>query len=230
METKKKWDLPTRILHWTIAISIISLALTALLGEAAEETLGKKAEISVFYIHLYIGFIAIAAVALRVIWGFFGNDAVNWRGIFSGLAAYPAAARAEFAYLISGKQVEGRSKSAHNPLAVPVYLGALIFFIVTAVTGLNLWSHLDEKAARNSMAVSAAPSFTAPAYADSFLDDEEKEKGGHEGHGAGKSEFVEEIHEFALFWVALYLLLHLGGIFIHYVREDKSVIQNMLNP
>ena len=230
METKKKWDLPTRILHWTIALSILSLALTALLGEAAEETLGKKAEISVFYVHLYIGFIAIAAVALRVIWGFFGNDAVNWRGALSGMAAYPAAARAELAYLLSGKEVEGRSKSAHNPLAVPVYLGALMLFIVSAITGLNLWSHLDQKAARNGMAVSAAPSFTTPAYADSFLDDEEKEKGGHEGHEGGKSEFVEEIHELGMLWVSLYLLMHLGGIFMHYTREDKNILWNMVKP
>ncbi|MDH4182874.1 MAG: cytochrome b/b6 domain-containing protein [Nitrospinota bacterium] len=235
MNEKKKWDLPTRILHWSIAVSIIGLLLTSLLAEAAEELYGKPAEIAVFYIHLYLGFFAIGAVGLRVVWGFFGNEAVNWRGVIAGIASYPAAAKAELEFLISGKQVEGRSRAAHNPLAVPVYLGAFFLFILTAATGLSLWDHLDQKAARHwvSSPAAVAPALAQPGQMAFLADDDDGDghtDGGRGGHGEGKSEFVEEVHEFALFWVSLYLALHLGGIFMHYVREDRSVLRGMINP
>jgi len=233
MSKKNKWDLPTRILHWSIALSVIGLLATSLLAEAAEDIYGKQAEVSVFYIHLYLGFFAMTAVSLRMVWGFFGNESINWGGLLSGVAAYPAAVKAEIAYMISGQEIEGRSKAAHNPLATGVYLGAFLLFILTSATGLSLWSHLDQKAARlgaASAAGAAAMERTARmATVDDDDDDHDGKGGGEHGEG-GKSEFVEEVHEFALFWVSLYLVLHLGGIFIHYYREDKSVLRNMIYP
>lgn len=229
MNNDKKWDLPTRLLHWIIALSLIGLFLTALLGEAAEDFYGRRAETLVFYIHLYLGFAATGAALLRLAWGFFGNDAVNWRGLAAGMASYPEAVRAEIAWLAGGKDDGGRSRAAHNPLATPVYLAVLLFFAIEAASGLMLWPHLEQKAARHGViAPVGAPTQAAPPVAARFIPREDGHHDGHGDEGGIGEEIAEELHEFGMIWLPLYLLLHFGGIFIHYIREDRNVIGNML--
>lgn len=228
MRHDNKWDFPTRFLHWVIALSLIGLFLTALLGEAAEDVYGRRAETLVFYIHLYLGFVAMGAALLRLGWGFFGNGAVNWRGVAAGMASYPEALRAELAWLTTGKDQGGRSRAAHNPLAAPVYIAVLLFFAIEAASGLMLWPHLEQKAVRHG--VIATPSAqAAPADLARFVPDVDGHHDGHGDEGGGwGEEIAEELHEFGMIWLPLYLLLHFGGIFIHYVREDRNVIGNML--
>ena len=147
---KKTWDLPTRFLHWLIAGSLITSLTLALLAEGLEDILGKKWETLFLVAHLYVGLFAIGLVLTRIIWGFFGNKSINWRGLPAGIAAYPGYLKAEIAVRKGEKNVTGRKEGGHNALAIPVYVAALLFFTIQAITGLLLWSHLEKSSGKIS--------------------------------------------------------------------------------
>ena len=240
MEHKTKWDMPTRILQWTTASLVLALFLSSAGMEIIEKTLGKVAEIKLQYVHLYLGLALTASVSARILWGFFGNGSVNWRGIPSGIAKYPGWAAAEIDFVLRGVDSGKRKKEGHNALAIPVYFFALTMILLQVATGLGMWDDLDKNAKKHGVIqASTMPSTaalfrpvdmlipTASAHADH--DEKMEEPKGAQAVGEKKKEesFGEEIHELGLFWVPLYLALHLGGMFIHYRRGSRDLIKGM---
>lgn len=238
MEHKAKWDTPTRILHWTMASLLIALFLSAAGMEILEETFGKVAEIKLKYVHLYLGLALSGAVAARVLWGFFGNDSVNWRGIPSGIAQYPGWVAAEIDFILRGADSDKRKKGGHNPLAIPVYFLALMMILLQIATGLGMWGDLDSKAKKHGVAQAATRPDTATLSkpmdmlvpsAFAHGDHDEKAEGSGSGEGAGKKEekIGEEIHEAGLFWIPLFLASHLCGMLIHRLRGERGFLRGM---
>ena len=242
MEHTTKWDMPTRILHWTTASLVITLFLTAIGMEILEETLGKVAQIKLQYVHLYIGLALTASVTTRLLWGFLGNGSVNWRGIPSGIGKYPGWVTAELDFVLRGVDSDKRKRGGHNPLGIPVYFFALTMILLQIATGLGLWDHLDSKAKKHGVAQTLTrpdtAAFSKPmdilvpsAFAHEDHDDDEKSEGaGAEeaiGEGGREEGIGEEIHEIGLFWVPFFLLMHLGGMFIHNLRGERGFLRGM---
>jgi cytochrome b len=241
MEHKTGWDTPTRIMHWMTASLVIALFLSAVGLEILEETFGKVAQIKLKYVHLYLGLALTASVSARILWGFFGNSSVNWRGISSGVAKYPGLVAAELDFVLRGVDSDKRKKEGHNPLAIPVYFLALAMILLQISTGLGMWDGLDQKAKKHGVAQALTkPSMAAlskpmdllvpSAFADDNDDDEKgnASRGGEAGGESKKEEGIgEEIHEIGLLWVPFFLLLHLGGMFIHYLRGERGFLRGM---
>jgi cytochrome b len=260
MEQKAKWDMPTRILHLIITLLALALFTSAAGVHLFEDIIGKVAVIKIKYIHMYLGFALTASVSARILWGFFGNDSVNWRGIPSGIAKYPGWASAEIDYVLRGIDSGKRKKGGHNALAIPIYILALAMILLQFATGLAMWDGLDKKAKKHGVAQAAPrlstaalsspmdmliPNASAHADHDEKMEDPKsgetagsvaagseatggKAKGG-EAVGEKKEEETlgEEIHDLGLYWVPLFLVLHLGGIFIHYRRGERDILAGM---
>jgi len=245
MEQKIRWDMPTRVLHWAMAVLMIALFVSAAGMDLFEEIFGKVAGIKLQYIHLYLGFAFAASVGARILWGFFGNDAVNWRGIPSGIAKYQGWAAAEIDFVFRRIDSGKRKKEGHNALAIPVYFFVLTMILLQFATGLVMWDDLDKKAKKHGV-VQAAPMPSTAALpnpmdmlipnASAHADHDEKSqeaKGGVEmgGKAVGETKkeetLGEEIHDLGLYWVPLFLVLHLGGIYIHYRRGERDILREM---
>ncbi|MBN9602610.1 MAG: cytochrome b/b6 domain-containing protein [Afipia felis] len=56
------WDLPLRIAHWSLAASIVVAWLSAIVLDS---------------LHRWAGYVAIALVAFRIVWGFVGSDSAR---------------------------------------------------------------------------------------------------------------------------------------------------------
>ena len=233
MELKTKWDMPTRILHWTTASLLIALFLSAAGMDLFEDLFGKVAQIKLKYVHLYLGLALTASVSARILWGFFGNGSVNWRGIPSGAAKYPGWVAAELDFVLRGVDSDKRKKEGHNALAIPVYCLALAMTLFQIATGLGLWGDLDGKAKKHGVVQTLtrpdAAAFSKPMgtlIPSALASDgrEEKEEG---ADGKKEEKIGEEIHELGLFWVLLFLALHLGGIFIHNRRGTRGLLRGM---
>lgn len=56
------WDLPLRIVHWSLAASIVVAWLSAVVFDS---------------LHRQAGYIAIALVSFRIVWGFVGSDSAR---------------------------------------------------------------------------------------------------------------------------------------------------------
>jgi cytochrome b len=109
----KVWDRPVRVLHWTLVASIALGWLTTLLWFGA---------------HQPVGWVALAAGALRLAWGFAGSR-------HSRFAQFVRAPRATFAYMRQiGRGTEPRHLG-HNPLGAWMIVALLANVIALCLTG-----------------------------------------------------------------------------------------------
>ena len=107
------WSLGLRLLHWTLAISMIASFVT-------HEAGGR--------VHEWTGYVALAAAAVRVVLGFVGGGYWRFAQFVRGLSATLAYANAVWAHR------EPRYLG-HNPLGGWMVLALLADAIATGFTG-----------------------------------------------------------------------------------------------
>lgn len=115
------WDPLVRILHWTLAPAV-------LVGYATGDDGGKW--------HEALGYVALAAAASRILWGFVGGRHARFAGFVpraSGLAAYVRS-------LAAGREPR---YVGHNPLGGTWIVLMLMLVLATGATGWGL-SQLGE--------------------------------------------------------------------------------------
>ncbi|MBI4828411.1 MAG: cytochrome b/b6 domain-containing protein [Nitrospinae bacterium] len=212
LNTDNGWDAVSRILHWLIAGAVAALVLTALAGEALEETKAGKLAMDT---HYWAGISAIAAVAARLLWGLAARGRARLTIPPGFFQTYPARVAAELRFLLNGEDSPMRDGRGHNPLALPVYLLALALFAGQAVTGLLMEDEHDK------------PASALVSLAQQDGEEDEHEGGHHEGAEHGESVF-EELHEAGLFWVPLFILIHLAGVTLHWLRGERWVLRAMM--
>lgn len=108
------WDLPVRVLHWTLAAAVAGAWLT-------RERYGR--------LHEVCGYVAAAAVALRLAWGFVGGP----RARFADFVRGPRVASRYLLDVVRGRE---RRHLGHNPLGgwmIVALLGA------TAAVAFSGW-------------------------------------------------------------------------------------------
>jgi cytochrome b len=113
--TIRVWDLPTRIFHWMLAFSVITLLVTGTVGGAAMEW------------HLRFGYVVCTLLLFRIVWGFVGGYWSQFR---------------QFLFLPSTtwRYIRGRSllvhEVGHSPLGSLSVWGLLLILGVQVATGL----------------------------------------------------------------------------------------------
>ena len=108
----KLWDLPTRLFHWLLAITVSAALITGNVGGAAIEWHGK------------IGLAIVGLIVFRVAWGLIGSSHAR----FASFLPTPASIAA---YLRGQWQGIG-----HNPLGALSVLGLLALVALQLSTGL----------------------------------------------------------------------------------------------
>ncbi len=107
------WDPLQRLLHWTLVAAVAASWLTTLAFFAA---------------HQPAGYIALAVVLVRVVWGFVGSRHAR----FSDFVRGP---RATWAYLGSLRRHAGPRHLGHNPLGAWMVLALLGCIVALALSG-----------------------------------------------------------------------------------------------
>jgi cytochrome b len=74
------WDVPTRWLHWLIAITVVALAVTGFLVYYRQVFYieGAAPKLAIKKLHALIGYFLVVCVLLRIVWGFIGNRFARW--------------------------------------------------------------------------------------------------------------------------------------------------------
>lgn len=111
------WDLPTRIFHWTLAAAIVGLVITGKIGGNALEW------------HMRLGYLVMALLVFRLIWGFVG-------GRWSRFSSFVYGPSTLMAYLRGERGPGGRWEAGHTPtgaLSVFAMLGLLVLQVVTGL-------------------------------------------------------------------------------------------------
>ena len=113
----KVWDVPVRVFHWVLALSVLGAFVTNRLG------------VSYFQYHLWFGYAVIVAVAFRVLWGVMGSHHALFRSFVRG----PKAAWGYGVALLRGQH---HPYAGHNPLGAWMVLALLGTLAVQAGAGL----------------------------------------------------------------------------------------------
>lgn len=122
------WDLPVRLFHWLLVLSMIASYLTA---EFGFETI-KVSESTTFdlmQLHMYLGYWTTGLVLFRIMWGFVGPKHARFSSFLKGPTGIWRYARA----LGAGTMIE---TAGHNPL------GGLSVILLLALVGFQAFTGL----------------------------------------------------------------------------------------
>lgn len=109
------WDLPTRLFHWAL-VAAVSVSVGT--GLSRHMTW-----------HLRSGFLALALVLFRVLWGLFGSESAR----FARFLRSPATA---LRHLRGMMRAEPDHDAGHNPAGGWMVLALLLIVLAEALTGL----------------------------------------------------------------------------------------------
>jgi cytochrome b len=107
------WDLPTRLFHWTLTLCIVLGIIFVKIGGNAMQW------------HAYCGYLALALVVFRIIWGFAGS----WHARFANFVPSPKR-------LVAYLRGETAGGLGHNPLGALSVIALLLAVLIQACTGL----------------------------------------------------------------------------------------------
>jgi len=144
------WEVPVRVTHWLIALSIVLLSVTGLyIGHPFVIVSGPAAQHFVMgtmkVVHFYAAIVFTLSVLARVVWMFLGNNYARWDKFV------PVARRRLLGlvptvkfYLFALRKPPGFV--GHNPVAGLAYTAVFGLYFVEIFTGLALYSasaHVD---------------------------------------------------------------------------------------
>jgi Ni/Fe-hydrogenase 1 B-type cytochrome subunit len=137
------WDLPLRLMHWTIALSLFVLAATGYaIGRPFLSVPGEAGDRFVMgwmkAVHLYAAIAFTVAVLARLWWMFAGNRWASWRQLV------PTTAErwrrfAETLRFYTFLRVDAPPEIGHNPLAGLTYVAVYALCLLEIATGLALY-------------------------------------------------------------------------------------------
>jgi cytochrome b len=111
------WDLPTRLFHWLLALTVI--------GSVASGQIGGNAMVW----HTRLGLVVLALLAFRLVWGFAG-------GYWSRFASFLYGPRSVAAYLRGEAGPGRRYDVGHSPIGALSVWALLGLLVVQVATGL----------------------------------------------------------------------------------------------
>lgn len=111
------WDLPTRVFHWTLALTIVGSVTSAKLGGNA------------MVWHFRFGYVVFTLVVFRLVWGFVG-------GHWSRFSRFVYAPSTLLRYLRGQTRADEALDVGHSPLGALSVFALLAFLAAQVGTGL----------------------------------------------------------------------------------------------
>ncbi len=115
--TVRVWDLPTRVFHWVLVLTIVGSVLSAKIGGNA------------MVWHVRFGCVVLALLAFRLLWGLIG-------GRWSRFASFTYAPGTVLRYLRGQSRAGEHHEVGHSPLGSLSVFALLGFLTLQVATGL----------------------------------------------------------------------------------------------
>ena len=117
MRAVRVWDLPTRLFHWLLALSVIASVVSGQVGGNA------------MIWHTRVGLGVMSLLVFRLVWGFAG-------GYWSRFASFAYGPRSVMAYLRGDSGPGARYDIGHSPVGALSVWALLGLLLVQVATGL----------------------------------------------------------------------------------------------
>lgn len=115
-----------RLLHWVVALSIVSLIASSQLAEWFEHGPYEK---TLWNLHILSGYVLTAGLLTRLLWGVVGPASARWRDLW-----HPAVWKDSLGNL----RLPTTHRAGHDPIASLGYLFAYSVMAFMVITGLGL--------------------------------------------------------------------------------------------
>jgi Ni/Fe-hydrogenase 1 B-type cytochrome subunit len=220
------WDLPVRCFHWINALSVFLLLVIGLIifnGEMLELSQAGKVTLKIW--HVTVGYVFLANLAVRLIWGFIGGPYARWRVIVPWGRGYPASLRRSAVGFFSGRP---EPYVGHNPLgriAVGVLLLALL---VQGLTGLVLagtdlyYPPLGHWFASWVAAPGVNPGEVLP-YRPDLVD-----AAAYDAMRQMRTPVIA-IHKFGLYVMSMLVVVHVSAVIFTEIRGGGTLVSGMIS-
>ena len=192
----KVWDILVRIFHWSLVVFFFIAYVTE------EES----------FLHIYSGYIVLALVLFRIVWGVIGTKYAR----FSNFIYSPASALGYLKSLVFGKP---KHYLGHNPAGGLMVVALLLSLFVTTYSGLKTYAIEEGKGplAANSF------SLISNAYAD-----DDDYYGYRRGKYQDKDEFWEELHEASANFTLFLIFIHIFAVVVSSKLHNEDLIKPMI--
>jgi cytochrome b len=141
------WDLPTRVFHWVLTLTIVGSVITAHVGGNAMAW------------HFRCGYLVLALLSFRLLWGIVG-------GRWSRFASFVYAPGTVLRYLRGQSQPGEHHDVGHNPLGSFSVLGLLTMLVLQVGTGLMADDEIANVGPLNRFVSSATASLASGWHKD----------------------------------------------------------------
>jgi cytochrome b len=189
------WDPIVRLTHWGIALVVV---INALINEGGS------------LIHVTLGWIAMALLVMRLIWGALGPSEAR----FSAFPPNPMAALRHLRRLRTGQV---RHYPSHNPAGGLMAYAFWVTLALVMVTGLVMTGGATPMQVANEQAAVASGDWSALITESTGESSDEDRSLRHT---------VEEVHEVAANLLLILAALHVGGV----VLESRAMRRNLVAP
>jgi cytochrome b len=197
------WDKFVRLFHWSLVLLFI---VSYLSGEDEH------------WIHVYSGYAIVTLLILRVIWGFIGTRHAR----FSDFIYSPAIVMQYIKSMLAGNP---KRYLGHNPAGGVMVFALLATLSVVTFSGLKLYAVEEGK---GPLAENISIALTSQAYADSDEHDDHEGREHDEEDEDEAEEFWEDIHEGAVNFMLLLIILHVVGVVVASRLHNESLIKAMI--
>ena len=127
-ERRLVWDLPVRLFHWLLVLSMVASYLTAEFGFATID-LPTGRSLDTMELHMYLGYWTAGLIIFRILWGFVGPKHARFASFLKG----PSGIWKYFSALGAGTMIE---TAGHNPL------GGLSVILLLALVAFQVFTGL----------------------------------------------------------------------------------------
>jgi Ni/Fe-hydrogenase 1 B-type cytochrome subunit len=140
-ETRYVFELPLRVVHWTIFFAVLVLSATGYWIGSGNMPAGPDGVFQmgwIRYLHMLTGWILLAALLLRLYLFFTGNQYVHWSVFIPHRKEHWREMKETFLFYSLFRARYPHADFGHNRLAALFYLGVYVLLLVMVVTGLAL--------------------------------------------------------------------------------------------
>jgi cytochrome b len=201
------WDPLVRLIHWVL------VAAFAVGYATGDDWLTP---------HVWAGYVAGGAVALRLVWGLIGTKHARFTDFVYG----PRAVKAYLADLVA---FSARRYLGHSPAGGVMIVALLAAMAITVVTGLVLYGGAEQAGPLAPIVAPRLDPGQAPGRAATVRndsDDEEHARGVKRGE---REHALEEVHAFFADLTLFLVLVHVAGVLAMSFAHRENLVRAMVN-
>lgn len=203
MEKVYVWDRIVRVFHWSLVVLFCTSYLT---GDEIE------------WLHVYSGYGIAMLILARTLWGFIGSTHARFKDfLYSPLSAWE--------YLKTLAAGKPKDYLGHNPAGAMMVFALLIGIFLTTLSGMKLYA-VEEGAGPLAQQINVQ--LISTAYADNDEHEHHETEYSNDEEHEAEEEFWEEIHEFAVNFMLLLVLLHIIGVILSSRAHGENLVQAMI--